>query len=187
MFDTVESIGLPQEIRRRLPSKIGTFGFSNTDLGKHIQHGFQALALSEKRDDFKPILWTQSEEGRARGQTVKQVWFAGSHSDAGGGWEVHDLSDITLAWMVAATMHMVKYDERYIEVSACVAPRGRSAADTGYRAARGSPRLPRWFAGNPRLHLSLGKGAAPQLVYWNLRPWVEQPPHPSHLTHSINP
>ena len=116
VFDTVESIGLPQELRRRLPSKIGTFGFSNTDLGRHVQHGFQALALNEKRDDFKPILWTQTDDARASGQTVKQVWFAGSHSDIGGGWTDHDLADITLAWMVSETMHMVKFDERYIEV-----------------------------------------------------------------------
>lgn len=116
-FDTVESIGLPQELRRRLPSKVGTFGFSNTDLGQHVQHGFQALALNEQRDDFRPILWTQSDEGRATGQTVKQVWFAGSHSDIGGGWVTHDLADLTLSWMVSETMHMVKYDERYIEVS----------------------------------------------------------------------
>ncbi len=119
VFDTVAALGLPQEVHPHEAAEIGAFGFSNTDLGRHVQHGFQALALNEEREDFRPILWTQSDEGRKRGQTIKQVWFAGSHSDIGGGLAKHDLSDLTLSWMVSKTMHMVKYDERYIEVSPC--------------------------------------------------------------------
>lgn len=31
---------------------------------------------------------------------MKQVWFCGMHTDVGGGYKEHDLSDIALAWMV---------------------------------------------------------------------------------------
>ena len=31
---------------------------------------------------------------------MEQVWFPGVHSDVGGGYPEHDLSDITLEWMV---------------------------------------------------------------------------------------
>ena len=34
-------------------------------------------------------------------QVLEQTWFSGSHSDVGGGWASHGLSDISLAWMVS--------------------------------------------------------------------------------------
>jgi hypothetical protein len=32
-------------------------------------------------------------------QTIRQVWFAGMHTDVGGGYKEQDLSDIPLVWL----------------------------------------------------------------------------------------
>ncbi|KAL8287629.1 hypothetical protein RQP46_003487 [Phenoliferia psychrophenolica] len=108
VFDTVGAMGLPTELHKTHPKAASIFGFSNT-LALH------AMALNETRRDFIVTKWTQTEEGRAKGQTLKQVWFAGSHSDVGGGWQdAHDLADVALAWMVSNTAHVLAFDPNYI-------------------------------------------------------------------------
>lgn len=52
--------------------------------------------------------------GIAKQQILKQCWFLGSHSDIGGGFEQHDLADITLSWMVSNTSTLLSYDEDFI-------------------------------------------------------------------------
>ncbi len=42
-------------------------------------------------------MWEQQEE--APGQTLEQMWFAGVHSDVGGGYAEPDLAEIPLLWM----------------------------------------------------------------------------------------
>ncbi|KAK4705558.1 hypothetical protein P7C70_g627, partial [Phenoliferia sp. Uapishka_3] len=136
VFDTVGSLGLPTELHKTHPHAASLFGFSNTvilvltnpvtkrssssfylkqELGSHIELALHALALNETRKDFLPTLWTQTLEGQQKGQVLKQVWFAGSHADIGGGWPAHDLSDLTLAWMVSHTQHILSYDTKYID------------------------------------------------------------------------
>ena len=51
MFDTVGSVGLPEELTHS--TKVKTlFGFRDLYLGTHVQYGYQALALDEHRADF---------------------------------------------------------------------------------------------------------------------------------------
>jgi uncharacterized protein (DUF2235 family) len=63
-----------------------------------IRIGRQALAIDERRSFFRPNLWGEAHEG----QDFKQVWFAGAHSDVGGGYPYKDsgLANITLKWML---------------------------------------------------------------------------------------
>ncbi|WP_443047481.1 phospholipase effector Tle1 domain-containing protein [Streptomyces sp. KMM 9044] len=47
----------------------------------------------------------------ARGRELKQVWFAGVHRDAGGGYKGTGLSDIALLWMVGQVRrHGMEFD-----------------------------------------------------------------------------
>lgn len=55
VFDTIGSVGLPEEITRRSPSTKSIFGFPNTELGEHIERAYQALAINETRLDFVRI------------------------------------------------------------------------------------------------------------------------------------
>ena len=63
---------------------------------KSVRH---ALAIDERRAFFQPMLWGGNH---ADEQNVKQVWFAGVHSDVGGGYPEADsgLSKIALRWML---------------------------------------------------------------------------------------
>ena len=55
------------------------------------------LAIDEKRAPFSPTLWSLPPDNTKT--KLKQVWFSGCHSSAGGGEPCHGLSNITIAWM----------------------------------------------------------------------------------------
>ncbi|KAH9004251.1 hypothetical protein EDB86DRAFT_2155380 [Lactarius hatsudake] len=114
VFDTVGSLGLPEELAFGSKRIKTLFGFPDSVLGDHVERAYQALALNETRADFNCNKFQLSEEGRGKKQVLKQCWFAGSHSDIGGGYKEHDLSDITLFWMLANVEDIVAIDTKYL-------------------------------------------------------------------------
>lgn len=52
VFETVGSIGLPQELCLTSEKSKNIFGFDDTRLGEHIERAYHALALNETRSDF---------------------------------------------------------------------------------------------------------------------------------------
>lgn len=72
--------------------------FHDARLNPEVKFGYHALAIDEKRRDFPPYLWDESNI--LQGQTIEQVWFAGVHSDVGGWYDERGLSNIALNWMV---------------------------------------------------------------------------------------
>lgn len=103
VWDTVGALGIPdgvpglKEISQLTPLWHRLWGFHDTQLSSHVRFAYHALAIDEQRPPFEPTLWT----GEAvPGQTVEQVWFAGAHTDVGGGSRASGLSDIALMWMV---------------------------------------------------------------------------------------
>ncbi|KAH0590787.1 hypothetical protein H2248_000912 [Termitomyces sp. 'cryptogamus'] len=115
VFDTVGSIGLPEELVSRSNEVRTIFGFPDKVLGPHVEYAYQALALNETRADFNCAKFEQTLEGRQRGQTLKQCWFTGSHADIGGGYNDHDLSDLTLTWMAAQIESILSLDTKYLQ------------------------------------------------------------------------
>ncbi|GAC97901.1 hypothetical protein PHSY_005489 [Pseudozyma hubeiensis SY62] len=115
VWDTVSALGFPGMFQDN--AMIDFFDFYDPGLGSNIQFGFHALSLEEDRKDFLPTMWYQpsvndtpkasSEQFGVRGkhmrskQLLKQCWFQGAHSDVGGGYQYHGLSDLTLIWMVS--------------------------------------------------------------------------------------
>ena len=71
--------------------------FHASELPDAIPYGYHALALNEDRTLFAPEPWVLPDEGTGN---KKQVWFAGCHSDVGGGYDKSGLGDITLQWML---------------------------------------------------------------------------------------
>ena len=63
-----------------------------------IKIGRQAVAIDERRCFFRSNLWQEADSE----QDLKQVWFAGVHSDVGGGYPSAEsgLSNIALQWMI---------------------------------------------------------------------------------------
>ncbi|KDQ63600.1 hypothetical protein JAAARDRAFT_29622 [Jaapia argillacea MUCL 33604] len=114
VFDTVGSFGLPGELTLKSQKIRNVFGFKDTFLGEHVERAYHALALNETRKDFNCAKFYQTPNGRRKGQVLKQCWFAGSHADIGGGWEAHDLADLTLTWMVSNVGDMLSIDYKYL-------------------------------------------------------------------------
>jgi uncharacterized protein (DUF2235 family) len=106
VWDTVGALGIPEEfpgwkeMSHVFSGWQELWGFHDTQLSSQVLNAIQALAIDEQRVAFKPTLWSQGP-GAPTTQNLKQVWFAGVHSEVGGGTDDNALSDITLLWMVA--------------------------------------------------------------------------------------
>lgn len=97
VWDTVGALGNPLVLNGILSRKNQ---FHDTSLTRKIENAFHALAIDEKRKNFKATLWRQKAD--AKKQVLEQVWFPGVHSDVGGGYPLTEsgLSDISLQWML---------------------------------------------------------------------------------------
>jgi uncharacterized protein (DUF2235 family) len=117
VWDTVGSLGIPADLERfDILNFRRYYGFHDTNLGARVEHAFHALALDERRKNFVPTLWTQTEEGRKNRQVLKQVWFAGVHSNVGGGYKEHGASDVPLAWMASEVEPFLGIDFGYLKL-----------------------------------------------------------------------
>ncbi|MFC9292106.1 DUF2235 domain-containing protein, partial [Streptomyces sp. NPDC057052] len=115
VWDTVGALGIPAPDATWLQPAVQRFNhrwaFHDTELSSWVGAAFHALAIDEQRSAFRPTLWHQQPGAAEQGQELKQVWFAGVHCDAGGGYREAGLSDITLLWMVdQARRHGLAFD-----------------------------------------------------------------------------
>src|ERR671910_1580931 len=97
VWDTVDAVGSPFGIADLINSTVYRFKFPNRTLSSEVAHACHALALDEPRHSFTPVLWKEQfgDEGR-----LEQVWFAGSHSNVGGGYPRQGMSLVALDWMM---------------------------------------------------------------------------------------
>lgn len=92
-WDTVGSLGIPVPFWGTLGEQ--EFLFHDCEPSKIVNHARHAVAIDEAREDFTPTLWECKP-----GIDIKQVWFAGVHSNVGGSYDDRGLSDHALKWMV---------------------------------------------------------------------------------------
>lgn len=102
VWDTVDAYGFPiEEIADFWDWAIYPFKFPDQKLGKHVIKAAHALSIDDERLSFQPTLWdVKGEEDPSR---IQQVWFAGVHSNVGGGYPKDGLALIALKWMMAQT------------------------------------------------------------------------------------
>lgn len=93
LWDTVKSVGYlwPKSLphTRRNP------------IVRTVRH---ALSIAESRSFFVPTTWgglDRESQPPVEGQDVREIWFAGGHTDVGGGYDVKagDLSAFALRWI----------------------------------------------------------------------------------------
>jgi hypothetical protein len=60
-----------------------------------VDCAYHALAVDESRAAFQPLLWESDPR-------IEQVWFAGVHSNVGGGYPKQGMSLVALDWMLRA-------------------------------------------------------------------------------------
>jgi len=96
VWDTVGAMGLPFSFFGLIKDK---HRFYDSKLGSNVKTARHALSLDERRDDFEPTIWQPNPN-----VDLKQVWFAGVHSDVGGGYQNDDdgtnLANIPMAWLM---------------------------------------------------------------------------------------
>lgn len=107
VWDTVASMIVPRPDRMYIPS-LRTLPY--TRMNPSVRIFRHAMAIDEKRRMFRLNRWVEGQQFKedpfnpetAVPQNCKQVWFAGNHSDVGGGYpeEVSSLSKFPLEWMV---------------------------------------------------------------------------------------
>ena len=108
VWDTVSALGFPEDFSVLLQSA-GRFldratdrvpawkhHFYDYELNDSIQNAYQALAIDDERQTFRPKVWDETRFNN----TVEQVWFAGVHSNVGGGYPRTGMSDVALVWML---------------------------------------------------------------------------------------
>lgn len=110
VWDTVDAVGLPILAADLINTWIYAFKFPDDTLNDQVAHACHALALDEERESFKPVLWNQKTP--IPGQTIEQVWFAGVHSNVGGGYPRQGMSLVALDWMMTkAESHSLRLIE----------------------------------------------------------------------------
>ena len=106
VWDTVSSVIVPRPDRFYLPS-LQELPF--TKKNQYVNVFRHAVALDERRRMFRLNAWTEPQEFKPNpfadaisAQDVKQVWFAGVHSDVGGGYPEGEsgAAKFPLRWMI---------------------------------------------------------------------------------------
>lgn len=93
LYDTVNSTGWISN----------PFNVPNTVNNTSVAHVRHALSLDERRSFFAPLLWGPAGNASyCPDARVQQVWFAGVHSDVGGGYAMDEagLASCALDWML---------------------------------------------------------------------------------------
>lgn len=93
LYDTVNSTGWISD----------PFNVPNTVNNPSVLQVRHALSLDEQRSFFTPLLWAPGRTTTYRPDaTIQQVWFAGVHSDVGGGYamDASGLASCALDWML---------------------------------------------------------------------------------------
>jgi len=99
VWDTVKALGVRLPLIWRLSE--GKTEFHDARLDAHVNHGFHALALDERRAAYTPVLWQCPPDWAGH---LEQVWFRGTHGDVGGHLDgfpaARPLANIPLVWML---------------------------------------------------------------------------------------
>ncbi|MCW8331381.1 DUF2235 domain-containing protein [Photobacterium sp. SDRW27] len=98
VWDTVGALGIPNDkALLDLFDNPKNYEFHDVTLNHNVKHARHAVAIDEERGSFSPTLW--EDEPDHPHSDLKQLWFAGVHSDIGGGYKENGLSDCALEWM----------------------------------------------------------------------------------------
>jgi uncharacterized protein (DUF2235 family) len=116
LWDTVDAYGLPiDELTRAIDYWVWPLTMRDLNLHPHVFRARHALALDDERNTFHPRMWNEEPDpdrpqvGVPNGnrttthidqERISQVWFAGVHTNVGGGYPDDSLAHVSLVWMI---------------------------------------------------------------------------------------
>jgi uncharacterized protein (DUF2235 family) len=107
LWDSVEAYGMPiTELKRGIDLVLWPMLFGDLILSPRVQRACHALSLDDQRSTFHPLVWDEVAEANMVAEhkvppgRITQVWFAGVHSNVGGGYPEDQLSLVALEWMM---------------------------------------------------------------------------------------
>jgi T6SS, Phospholipase effector Tle1-like, catalytic domain len=121
LWDTVDAYGLPvDELTAGVDRWVWPLSMPELKLSPKVKRACHVLALDDERNTFQPVLWDESEEkqnaAHIHDERISQVWFAGMHSNVGGGYPDDALSCVSLSWMAEqAAKQEVRFVQSLIE------------------------------------------------------------------------
>ncbi|MGB0135548.1 DUF2235 domain-containing protein [Dokdonella sp.] len=116
VWDTVGSLGAPGFLGRVVNRS--KYKYHDIALNGHIHNAFHALAIDEQRKPFAPDLWKRPADWQGQ---LEQAWFAGVHSNIGGGYTPDGLANEALHWMVEKAEGLgLKFNAAYLNFFAPV-------------------------------------------------------------------
>lgn len=111
VWDTVVALGSRFEPVGGTAAGAGRSFYAGRAPATCVEFARQALAIDEQRFDFRPEIWVD----RLPGQRMEQRWFAGVHSNIGGGYLNDGLANVAFRWMLeGATSQGLKIDPDYV-------------------------------------------------------------------------
>ncbi|MCP4341919.1 MAG: DUF2235 domain-containing protein [Desulfobulbaceae bacterium] len=115
VWDTVSALGFPERTDitgiflfalnyafvalGNIADKFFPNKFYNYELTPNVINAYQALAIDDERTSFWPMVWRENSP-EAKDVNIEQTWFAGMHSNIGGGYERAGLANVNFAWML---------------------------------------------------------------------------------------
>lgn len=130
VWDTVGALGAPTPLLGWITRKLWV-GFHDTEL-RNTDYAYHALAVDERREPFRPSVWTKADECKE----MQQVWFPGAHVSVGGGYKDAGLSDTALVWMIKkAQLRGLEFDQTYLSDQQNVNQNYRGQLIDSYSAA----------------------------------------------------
>ena len=108
LWDTVDAYGLPfEELTRAIDRYFWPMLLPDLVLHQKVFRARHVLSVNDERNAFHPRLWDEAREPERNTQAkhideerISQVWFAGMHSDVGGGYPDDSLAYVSLNWML---------------------------------------------------------------------------------------
>ncbi len=123
LWDTVAAYGLPFDELTAAWDFIFPLSFPDRNLSNKVERACHALALDDERHSFHPELWNEETEGDGS-KRILQVWFAGMHSNLGGGYPDDGMAHVALNWMMDEVEEKLDPAEEKLDPAGIVIPEG---------------------------------------------------------------
>ena len=103
LWDTVDAYGLPiDEMTRGWDRYVWPLTMSDRSHPDVVEKLCHAVSLDDERHTFHPVLLDESQEpicAHIDQERLTQVWFAGAHSNVGGGYPDDSIAYVPLLWI----------------------------------------------------------------------------------------